>query len=163
MNKSLSEVFAFCANFKTILSNKKNRELLDKVTVGIAPTYVGLLPFSGTIDKKINVIAQNVSDEVSGARTGQVAAKMLKDLQVKFCLIGHSEVRSYLHETNSMINEKIKLLNINNISPVLCIGETLSQFEKHLTEKVIQTQLDECLLNIDLKKIRDLIIAYEPI
>jgi triosephosphate isomerase len=163
MNKTISDIFAYCASFKTILKNKKNVELLKKVDAGIAPTYVGLIPFKSTIDARISLIAQNVSDELSGARTGQIAVSMLKDLQTKYCLIGHSEVRQYLHETNQAINKKVQILLNNDIIPVLCIGESLVEFENNKTKQVLQTQIKECLANIDNNKIANVVIAYEPI
>lgn len=163
MNKSMNDIFLFCISFKNILKNKKNCEILSNVNVGIAPTYVGLIPFKSKIDPRIHLMAQNVSDELSGARTSQVSVNMLNDLQTKYCLVGHSEVRQYLHETNKIINKKIKILLENNIIPVLCIGESLKEFEAHKTELVLKQQLNECLEKIDLKKINQVAIAYEPI
>lgn len=163
MNKSLNDIFSFCSSFKLILKNKTNIEIIKKADVGIAPTFVGLIPFKSSISPYIKLMAQNVSDQMSGARTGQVSIDMLKDLQVEYCLIGHSEVRQYLHETNQDINKKIKLLIGKNIVPVLCIGETLDEFDNHKTEIVLQKQLNECLENIDINKIHNVVVAYEPI
>ena len=163
MHKSISDIFTFCINFNTLLSKKNNNKKIKEVDVGIAPSFVGIIPFASKINPIISVGAQNVSDQELGARTSQVSVSMLKDLRVGFCLVGHSEVRSYLHESNELINKKIKLLIANHVAPVLCVGETLNEFEKHLTESVVKTQLDECLKGVGSKKLGGLVVAYEPI
>lgn len=163
MNKSLSDITSFCGSFKSVLKDKKNDAIINKVIVGIAPTFTGLTHFKNHIDHRIHLIAQNVSDQISGARTGQISVDMLNDLRVDYCLIGHSEVRQYLHETNHDINKKNNLLLSKNIIPVLCIGETLDEFEQHKTQAVLQKQLNECLADVDFSKIDKVVIAYEPI
>jgi triosephosphate isomerase len=88
---------------------------------------------------------------------------MLKDLDVNMVLIGHSEVRSHLHETDTIINKKNQVLLEQNMTPILCIGETLNEFESGQTINVLQKQLELALQNINPSKITQLIIAYEPV
>ena len=105
--------------------------------------------------------AQDSSIYIEGAYTGELSAKMLSDINIRFCLVGHSERREYFNEKNETIN--IKSLNLinNNIIPVICIGETLEQKEKKITKDVLTKQILECVP--DLANFENTIIAYEPI
>ena len=105
--------------------------------------------------------AQDTSIYIEGAFTGELSAKMLLDINIKFCLVGHSERREYFNETNETVN--IKSLNLinNNIIPVICIGETLEQKEKKITKDVLTKQICESVP--DLSNFENTLIAYEPI
>ena len=104
--------------------------------------------------------SQNVSSYHQGAYTGEIYAHQLKSLDVKYCLVGHSERRKYQRETNKDINEKIKRLLEEEITPILCIGETKEQKDSKKTKSVLLSELNECLSGINNN---DIIIAYEPI
>ncbi len=104
--------------------------------------------------------SQNVSSYHQGAYTGEIYAHQLKSLDVKYCLVGHSERRKYQRETNKDINEKIKRLLEEEITPILCIGETKEQKDSKRTKSVLLSELNECLSGINNN---DIIIAYEPI
>ena len=104
--------------------------------------------------------SQNVSSYHQGAYTGEIYAHQLKSLDVKYCLVGHSERRKYQRETNKDINEKIKTLLEEEITPILCIGETKEQKDSKKTKSVLLSELNECLSEINNN---DIIIAYEPI
>lgn len=104
--------------------------------------------------------SQNVSSYHQGAYTGEIYAHQLKSLDVKYCLVGHSERRKYQRETNKDINEKIKRLLEEEITPILCIGETKEQKDSKRTKSVLLSELNECLAGINNN---DVIIAYEPI
>ena len=104
--------------------------------------------------------SQNVSSYHQGAYTGEIYAHQLKSLDVKYCLVGHSERRKYQRETNKDINEKIKRLLEEGITPILCIGETKEQKDSKKTKSVLLSELNECLSGINNN---DIIIAYEPI
>ena len=105
--------------------------------------------------------AQDVSQFNEGAYTGELSAKMLHDNNIDFCLVGHSERRQYFGESNSVINLKSKNLIDNKIIPVICVGETLEEKEKHLTTEVLTKQINECIPNV--ANYENVIIAYEPI
>lgn len=104
--------------------------------------------------------SQNVSSYHQGAYTGEIYAHQLKSLDVKYCLVGHSERRKYQRETNKDINEKIKRLLEEEITPILCIGETKEQKDSKRTKSVLLSELNECLSGINNN---DIIIAYEPV
>ena len=104
--------------------------------------------------------SQNVSSYHQGAYTGEIYAHQLKSLNVKYCLVGHSERRKYQRETNKDINEKIKRLLKEEITPILCVGETKEQKDSKKTKSVLLSELNECLSGINNN---DIIIAYEPV
>jgi len=106
--------------------------------------------------------AQNVFYEDKGAYTGEVSPMMLKDLGCQYVIVGHSERRKHLSETDSMINLKLKKTLESGLTPILCVGEDILTREKGIDEvkRFIQKELDEDLKGIDLNLI---LIAYEPI
>ena len=89
--------------------------------------------------------AQDVSSYKEGAYTGELSASMLRDNNIDFCLVGHSERRQYFAETNNNVNIKSSNLIEENIIPVICIGETLEQKEKNLTEEILSTQIKDSI------------------
>jgi len=105
--------------------------------------------------------AQDVSFYTEGAYTGELSASMLKDNNIDFCLVGHSERRQYFAETNNNVNIKSSNLIEENIVPVICIGETLEQKEKKLTEEILSTQIKDSIPN--LANHQNTLIAYEPV
>lgn len=107
-----------------------------------------------------NVCAQNPDE---GAYTGEVSARMLKDLDVSYGLVGHSERREYYKESDAVVLEKFKQLQSESITPVLCVGESLAQREAGEAASVINTQLSAVLNAVDEKALSNMVIAYEPI
>ena len=128
-------------------------ESTNEILVALPSTYLMIFKNSG-----LTLAGQNVSNEKSGAFTSQLSAKMLKDCDVKYCLIGHSEAREFLKETNETIKEKFDQLKQESIQPVLCIGEPLKIKEASKTIDFLSNQLE--LIDPDQE---GLIIAYEPI
>lgn len=114
------------------------------------------------LDTDIYIGAQNCSQYDNGAYTGEISVEMLNDLNLKYCIIGHSERRQIFNETNEMIYEKFCKLIDANITPVLCIGETLQEREQNLTFDVIQHQLSS-IFNHSNSIGHDFVIAYEPV
>ena len=105
--------------------------------------------------------AQDISSFKEGAYTGELSASMLKDNNVDFCLVGHSERRQHFSETNSSVNSKIANLIEQNIIPVICVGETLEQKDNNLTEEILSTQIKDGIPNS--ANYKNAIIAYEPV
>ena len=112
--------------------------------------------FSSSL-KNAFIGAQNVSTEECGAFTGELSASMLKSANVSYCIVGHSERRTKLHETDEDINKKVQLLLEQNITPIICIGEKLEEISKK--KSVLSKQLTGALKNVD----KDFIVAYEPV
>lgn len=109
----------------------------------------------------ISLGSQNVSGFGNGSYTGEISANQLKSLGVEYTIVGHSERRKYQKEDNHMINQKIKELLDQNITPILCVGETEEEKESNQTLNKIQKELEECLNGFSNKE--KVIIAYEPI
>ena len=128
-------------------------ESTNEILVALPSTYLMIFKNSG-----LTLAGQNVSNEKSGAFTSQLSAKMLKDCDVKYCLIGHSEAREFLNESNETIKEKFDQLKQESIQPVLCIGEPLKIKEASKTVDFLSNQLE--LIDPDQE---GLILAYEPI
>ena len=109
----------------------------------------------------ISIGAENVHFAASGAYTGEISAAMLKDYGIKFVIIGHSERRQYFGETDETVNKRTLTALENGLTPIVCVGETLSQRENGETEKVLDTQLETGLKGVE--DATKLVIAYEPV
>ncbi|MBA2491069.1 MAG: triose-phosphate isomerase [Gammaproteobacteria bacterium] len=107
--------------------------------------------------------AQDVSDQASGAFTGEVAAAMLREFDVKYCIVGHSERRHVYGESDALIAQKFAAARRADITPILCVGELLEQREQALTEQVVQRQLDAVLELAGIAAFGRAVIAYEPV
>lgn len=128
-----------------------------------APSVACAVPFTAIQSAEnptVLIGAQNMHDAEEGAFTGEISAKMLKDAGAEFVILGHSERRTLFHESNEFIQRKVERAVKAGIRVVLCVGETLQEREKGLTEKVLTTQLKECLHGISSLDLID--IAYEP-
>jgi triosephosphate isomerase len=152
MNKTLTQSVEFC---------EKIQAEIKKQNAWIAPPICNLQPLKKQFSE-INFGSQNVSSFSHGAYTGEVSASMLKDLQVSFCIVGHSERRKYFHETDEIIAKKMDLLVTEKITPILCVGETLTEKENQQTEKVLFSQLEKGLQLVKDRSF-DLFVAYEPV
>lgn len=110
-----------------------------------------------------NVGSQNTAPYNIKAITGEVNASQLKDMGIKYALVGHSERRKYCKEDNKQISRKLKLLIKRGIVPILCVGETSNDYDEGITSAAIKRQLDEALIDIDELSTKELMIAYEPV
>lgn len=150
------------AGIANFLDTLEQTSFPKNVVCGVGAPFVYLNDISAQLAKyKWLVGAQNVSFAQSGAFTGEISASMLKELSVDFCIVGHSERRAMFGETDEVVNTKIQRLQEQNIAPLLCIGETLEQFEQQQTKAVLERQLKNSLANIKCTK--GLIVAYEPV
>lgn len=109
---------------------------------------------------RVQLGAQNVHWEEQGAFTGEISAPMLKEIAVRYVVIGHSERRQYFGETDETVNLRLKAAQKFGLTPILCVGETKQQRDAGETEDVIISQLDQDLVGVDQS---NLVIAYEPI
>ena len=158
MNMTASVVKPFIEELKAELPKTKTCETVLCVPGVIIPAMLR----SGK-DAKIGVGGQDVSKYEKGAYTGEVSAEMLEDLGVKYCIVGHSERREYHNESDFLVNEKAKVLLAHNITPIICVGESLEQREMGLTMDYITYQVKAALSDINEAQVRKCIIAYEHI
>jgi triosephosphate isomerase len=166
-NKSVKGKKIIIANWKMNLSIKQALDFIKKLKsfnnkAIIAAPYTFLPELAKKTSKiKFELAAQDVSQFEQGAYTGEVSAKMLKEVRCAYCVVGHSERRIYFKETDQIINQKIKRLLEQNIKPILCIGETDQERKENLTKKVLRNQLKSGLK--DIININKILIAYEPV
>ncbi|MEI8338499.1 MAG: triose-phosphate isomerase [bacterium] len=133
------------------------------VDVVLAPNMLVLQPISLEIDRrKFGLAAQNAYSVDEGAYTGEVSFTMLRDL-VDYVIVGHSERRIYFNESNDVIRDKIQASVRNEISPILCVGETKQEKLQHETRRVIHDQVTTALANLTSEEIDKVVIAYEPV
>ena len=114
-------------------------------------------------DMRVSIGAENVFYEPAGAYTGEVSAAMLKDLGVKYVIIGHSERRQYFGETDFTVNKKVQAALEVGLHPIICVGETLEQRELGITMELIALQIKSALAGVGADKLRRCVIAYEPV
>jgi triosephosphate isomerase len=101
--------------------------------------------------------------ENAGAFTGEISAGMLKELGVKYVIIGHSERRQYFAETDKTVNLKVKTALETGLRPIICVGETLEQRESGIMEQIITAQVKTALLDVPAEQMRKVVFAYEPV
>jgi triosephosphate isomerase len=116
--------------------------------------------FAGT---DIKVGAQNAHFEDQGAFTGEISVKMLEDIGVDYCIIGHSERRQYFAETDETVNKKLKKLFEGPIVPILCVGEVLEERDAGREKEVVGGQIRADLAGLSADDVRKLVVAYEPV
>lgn len=137
MNLSFEESVNFCKENDTELVT-----LSKENNIIICPSFVALAPLADILKTSaIKIGAQNCSEYSSGAYTGEIDALSLAQIGVTYCIVGHSERRLYFNETTEQINKKIALLYQNNITPIICIGETKEDFVNQQTKTILTQQL----------------------
>lgn len=142
----------------------KNEADKTDVEVVICCPFTALSRVKEVIEgSKVKLGAQNMHWEEEGAFTGEVSANMLKDIGVDYVIIGHSERRQYFNERDEDVNRKIKKAIEKGLKPILCVGETLSDREQNKTFDLIRQQTLTALDGVNKDKMKDLVIAYEPI
>jgi triosephosphate isomerase len=157
MNNSLLEGLDLAKDLQNALNGKT-----PECEVVICTPFIHL----ASIAKEINTIglgAQNCADKVSGAYTGEVSAAMIASTGAQYVIIGHSERRAYYGETNAILKEKVLLALANNLTPIFCIGEVLSERESGIQEQVVETQIRESLFDLSPAEFGKIVLAYEPV
>ncbi len=143
------------------------RELGDAndVEVVIVPPFTAIAKVSEALGalENIKVGAQNMYWEKSGAFTGEISAAMLRELFVRYVVLGHSERRMLLGETDEIVNRKVRAAHEASLHPILCVGETLEQRENGRVEEVLSTQLRRSLAGLGVKELQETVVAYEPV
>ena len=158
MNKTASEGKALLDEIKQNVGKIKWCEVVCCVPFVDIPMALRALK-----DSRIAVGAQNMHHEASGAYTGEISAAMLKDLGVKYVIIGHSERREYFGETDELVNKKVLAALEAGLHPIVCVGERLEQRDMGITHELIAMQVKAALAGVPQDKVRKIVIAYEPI
>jgi triosephosphate isomerase (TIM) len=112
--------------------------------------------------KSVGLGAQDVSAHAPGAYTGEVSAAMLRDLGVRYAIVGHSERRQYHGETDAVVAEKARMALASGITPIVCVGETLAERDAGATEDVVRRQL-AAVIHVNGHCISEIVVAYEPV
>jgi len=138
---------------------------VDGAEIVLCPPFTALAAVSELLGSASNIRlgAQNMHEAASGAYTGEISAAMLRELYVRYVIIGHSERRQYFHEDNATVNRKTKAALAAELRPIVCIGETLPERESNQWKKVLETQVTEGFAGFTEKDLADVIIAYEPV
>ena len=139
--------------------NKQFRKVGNEIVV--VPDFITLAPVKDLLKLKLG--AQDVSPFVKGAYTGEVSAKSLKQLGVKYVLIGHSERRGFFKEDSAILKLKLMAALDADLIPVLCIGENITAYKAKKTHAVLRKQLEEVLFGVTISHDNSIVIAYEPV
>jgi triosephosphate isomerase len=134
------------------------------VDIVVCPPFTALEGVGKILDgSTVKLGAQNMHPEASGAYTGEISAGMLRAIFTTYVILGHSERRTYFHEADAFINQKVLVALKNQLKPILCVGETLAEREAGSTLKVVQTQVEACLEGVSKDLATSVVIAYEPV
>ena len=157
MNKTAEEARALVAEMLPELQK------MDQVERVICPPFTGIMTLSAVLaGTGIGLGAQNLHWEAAGAYTGEVSAGMVKEY-CKYVILGHSERRAMFGETDASVNKKVKTALANELVPIVCVGETLSEFESQKTNEVVSRQVVEGLQDLTAEQGTKIVIAYEPV
>ena len=143
---------------------KRDLSEVGDVEIVVCPVFSALTEVADTLyESNIKVGAQNLYWEDSGAFTGEVSAPLIKDAGANYVIIGHSERRQFFSETNQTVNKKIKAALKHELTPIVCVGETLKEREGEQTFVVVEMQVRESLADLSEDEMKKIVIAYEPV
>ena len=157
MNMTPSQAVKLVEELKPLVANEDVDVVFCVPAIDIVPVVEAA---KGT---NIQVGAENMYFEESGAYTGEISAAMLVDAGVKYVIIGHSERRDYFKEDDVLLNKKVKKAFEAGITPILCCGESLEQRELGVTMDWIRLQIKSDLAGVTADQVKSMVIAYEPI
>lgn len=157
-NKTNSEAVALVMDLIRELAAVK------EVDVVVCPAFTALSDVSKLVlGSNIRLGAQNLSDSGYGAFTGEIAPGMLRELSVRYVILGHSERRQFQKESDALVAKKAANAHANNLIPIVCVGETLAEREANITEQVVETQLRGSLAGLTAEQVESTVLAYEPV
>ncbi len=157
MNMTPSEAVALIGELKPLVAN-------DDVDVVFCVPAIDIIPALDAVKgSNIQIGAENMHFEDKGAFTGEISPLMLKEVGVKYVVIGHSERREYFAETDEIVNKKVKKAFEHGITPIVCCGESLAQREQGVTIDFIRQQIKIAFLDVTAEQAKQAVIAYEPI
>jgi triosephosphate isomerase len=157
MNMTIAEATDFVRSIRRGLNDIKT---VDRV---LCPPFTALAAVKDLLAAtEIGLGAQNMHWEEDGAYTGEIAPAMLKEL-CQYVIVGHSERRALFGETDEGVNRKIKAALAHGLLPIVCVGETESEYDAGLTEQVVSGQVRGCLAGLTAGQVAGLVVAYEPV
>src|SRR4029077_10608623 len=138
---------------------------ITDVEVVIVPPFTAIAKVMEALgaSQSIKVGAQNMHWEPNGPFTGEISAALLRDLLVRYVVLGHSERRTLFRETDEIVNRKVRSAHEATLRPIVCVGETLEQRDKGNVEKILSIQLRGSLKDLNEKELQETVIAYEPV
>jgi triosephosphate isomerase len=157
MNKTPSEARELAASMKDRLLE------ISSVERVLCPPFIDIPAVAAVVGgTEIGVGAQNLYPEKAGAYTGEISPLMLKEL-CQYVILGHSERRGYFAETDEFINRKVKSALANGLTPIICVGESLEQYDRGETGRVVSSQVRGVLAGLSTEEVLHVVMAYEPI
>lgn len=157
MNKTVQEATVLTLKFKKELKDLKKSEVV------FCPPFIDICAVAkGLQETNLKLGAQNVFYEEEGAFTGEISPLMLKGF-CEYVIIGHSERRIYLSETDKMVAKKVAVVLAHDMTPIICVGETLHENENGLGKRVAIGQVEAALHLVTTSEVKDVVISYEPV
>jgi triosephosphate isomerase len=174
MEQGMSRTSIVAGNWKMNGSRESVKALIEALKAGsgevkstqivVCAPYVFLADVNAMLaGSGIALGAQNLSTEAAGAFTGEISADMLKDFGCSYVIVGHSERRALYGEDDALVAKKFAVARAAGLTPILCVGETLEEREKGITEQVVARQLDAVIELEGVDALTDGVIAYEPV
>lgn len=167
MNQTALEAEHFMNDFLPLM---KEADVEGKIKIGVAAPFTALDRLSQLLglenllqETDVRLYAQNVHFEESGTFTGEISAKMLKELDVSGVIIGHSERRAQFNETDEMVNKKVKVSLKFGLEPIICVGETIEERQSGQYKEVIERMVKGAFAGLSLIEAGKCIVAYEPV
>jgi triosephosphate isomerase len=159
MNMTVAETVSYLESFRTRIEN------VNGVEIVIAPPFTAIAKLSELLggSQKISLGAQNMYHEMSGAFTGEISPAMLRELFVRFVILGHSERRQIFGETDALINKKVLTALACGLKPIVCVGETLEERDASRETEILTTQLRGSLAGVTPEQMLNIVVAYEPV
>jgi triosephosphate isomerase (TIM) len=159
MNMTVEETAGYLENFRSQV------EEVNGVEIVIAPPFTALARLSELLggSQKVRLGAQNMYFEMSGAFTGEISPAMLRELFVRYVILGHSERRQIFGETDELVAKKVAAAHASGLKPIVCVGETLEERDAGREKEVLETQLRGSLAGVDAAQLAETVIAYEPV
>ena len=158
MNKTTGDAESLVVALKAELANFRDADVV------LCPPFTSLATVSRLVQgTHMDLGAQNMHFEKSGAFTGEISAEMLRDLYCHYVILGHSERRQYFHEDDALVNRKVKAALAASLHPIVCVGETLAERDAGRVEEVVCGQVRGSLAGLSAKELLDTVVAYEPV
>jgi triosephosphate isomerase (TIM) len=158
MHKTVHEAVAFVKEFRTLVKDVHDVEIV------VAPPFTALRAVADAAHaSNVGVAGQNVYWEREGAFTGEVSAPMLKEAGAEYVIVGHSERRRLFGETDQTVNRKLLAAVGAQLTPIVCIGETLDERDRNETLTILDRQIKHGLDGVTADQVAGLVIAYEPV